>query len=78
MIHLYNAATDAYIGDISEEQLAFLQSDLEEEFIEDQDYYINRVTVDWFESQGADSDLISLLRDALGSLDEMDIRWQRE
>jgi hypothetical protein len=78
MIHLYNAATDAYIGVITEEQFEFIKADLEEESSEDQDYYINQVTVDWLESQGADHELIDLLREALGELDEMDIRWERE
>lgn len=78
MIHLYNAASDDYIGAITEEQFEVIQADLEEESEEDQDYYINQVTVDWLESQGADHELIALLRDALGEMDEMDIRWERE
>ena len=61
-----------------DELLSRIQADLEEESEEDQDYYINQVTVDWLESQGADHELIALLRDALGELDEMDIRWERE
>ena len=78
MIHLYNSETDEYIGVITEKQFEFIQADLEEESIEDQDYYINQVTVDWMESQGADHELVALLRDALGESEEMDVRWESE
>ena len=78
MIHLYNAATDDFLGSITPEQFEFIQADLEEESTEDQDYYINQVTVDWLESEGADPELVALLRDALDEMDEMDIRWERE
>jgi hypothetical protein len=77
MITLLNAQTDAVIGEITEAQLNFLISDLEEESTEDTDYYINVDTVDMFAQQGADPTLITLLRDALGDSPDMDIRWVR-
>lgn len=77
MINLYNSSTGELLGTISDEDLKLMQSDLEEESIEDTDYYINQVTVDWFEAQGADPALVSLLRKALGDNDDMDIRWER-
>ena len=67
----------ALIGTISDEDLTFMQGDLEEESLEDTEYYINQATVDWFETQGADPALVSLLRKGLGSNDDMDIRWER-
>ena len=77
MVKLYNSATGALIGSISDEDLTFMQNDMEEESIEDTDYYINQATVDWFETQGANPALVSLLRKALGKNDDMDIRWER-
>ena len=77
MVKLYNSATGALIGSISDEDLTFMQNDMEEESIEDTDYYINQATVDWFETQGADPALVALLRKSLGSNDDMDIRWER-
>ena len=77
MVNLYDSATGALIGTISDEDLTFMQSDLEEESIEDADYYINQATVDWFETQGASPALVAMLRKALGSNDDMDIRWER-
>ena len=77
MVKLYKSATGALIGTISDEDLTFMQGDLEEESLEDTEYYINQATVDWFETQGADPALVALLRKSLGSNDDMDIRWER-
>ena len=77
MVNLYDSATGALIGSISDEDLTFMQNDMEEESIADTEYYINQATVDWFETQGANPALVSLLRNALGKDDDMDIRWER-
>ena len=77
IVNLYDSATGALIGTISDEDLTFMQGDLEEESLEDTEYYINQATVDWFETQGANPALVSLLRNALGKDDDMDIRWER-
>lgn len=77
MIHIYNDATDEFIGSISEEDFRFLQSDLEEESLEDVNYYINQATVDMFEQQGASPALVAVLRAALGDEEDVDIRWER-
>jgi hypothetical protein len=78
MTRLYDAATNTLIGDITEEQLKFLQDQFEEEWSGDQDYYVNRDTLDMLKDAGADADLLALLRRALGSAGEADIRWSSE
>ncbi|MBI5811198.1 MAG: galactosyldiacylglycerol synthase [Meiothermus silvanus] len=75
MPKLYNATTGAELGEITDEQLEFLQDQLEEESAEDQDYYINQETLEYFAEQGADRALIDLLQAALAGRDEIDIRW---
>jgi len=76
MIQLFNARSDAHLGDVSEEQLAFMRAQLEEESTDDQDYYINEDTLDLFARRGADPALVTLLRQALGTQEDMDIRWE--
>lgn len=76
MIRLLDAQSGAALGTISEEQLAFLRAQLEEEGGDDQDYYLNPATLDLFEQQGADPALLALLRQALGDREDMDIRWE--
>jgi hypothetical protein len=70
MILLY-----AQVGEISEEQLDMLVDNLEEEWPEDRDYYINRAMIETLKQRGADSVLIHLLNEALGTRDEVDILW---
>jgi hypothetical protein len=77
MVKLYDVATGLVIGEISEAQLTFMIGQLEEESLADTDYYINQATVDMFEQNGADAQLLALLRQALGNRKEMDVRWER-
>ncbi|HXE57311.1 MAG TPA: hypothetical protein VNK43_04865 [Gemmatimonadales bacterium] len=77
MPKLYNKATSELLGEISPEQLQFLIDQLEEEGPEDNDYFISRATLDMLEREGADIQLLSLLRLALGSEDEAEVLWVR-
>ncbi len=76
MIQLFDADSKHPIGTINEAQLAFLQSQMEEESLEDRDYYINTATIDMFESAGADAGLLDLLRKAMTGREEMTILWK--
>ena len=76
-IKLYDAGSGELLGEISEEQLQFLQDRFEEETSDDQDYYINRATLDTLKEAGADASLLSMLERALRG-DEGDIRWANE
>jgi hypothetical protein len=78
MAHLFDKQTGAPLGTITDEQLQFLMDRLEEESPRDDDYYLNRTTVDFFESEGADPELLAVLRRALGDREEAEIRWSRE
>ena len=78
MISLIDNESGAPVGTISEAQLKVLIDQLEEEGAEDQDYYIDGGTLDWFEDEGVDSALTALLRKALGAREGMEIRWTKE
>jgi len=77
MIDLYNASTNKLLGSITEADLQVLVDGLEEESLQDQDYYIDRATIDLLADGRATGHLVGLLRGALGSSDGVDIRWQR-
>ncbi len=77
MIELRDAERGTQFGTITERQLKFLVDALEEESARDQDYYINADTIAMLEAEGADADLIGLLRRALGNREGIDIRWSR-
>ncbi len=74
-IRISNKATGATIGHVTEADLDFLVDQLEEESSKDVDYFINAQTLDMFVSAGASASLVSMLRDALGSSDGIDIVW---
>ncbi len=76
MVKLFDAQSDELIGEITEEQFDFIQNNLEEEEVGDVDYYINLMTLDMFEAEGADSELVALLRKAMGEREDMDLRWE--
>jgi hypothetical protein len=77
MIHLFDEETGKTIGTITEDQLQYLVDQLEEESPDDTDYYIHRETLELFEQDGADAALLEVLRAALGTREEMEIRWER-
>ena len=77
MIDLYDALTNQLIGSITEADLQVLVNVLEEESSQDQDYYIDRATIDLLADGRATTHLVGLLRSALGLSDGVDIRWQR-
>jgi processive 1,2-diacylglycerol beta-glucosyltransferase len=82
-IHLFKQNPDTYerepLGTITEEQLDFLVGNLEEEFDEDEEYFLSPDTLDYLREQGADTGLISMLDKALaGSQDGVDIFYTIE
>jgi len=77
MIQLFNKETDALIGEISEEQLAFLISNLEEEDVDDVDYYLDEAMIDLLVEDGADAALVALLRQAVDENGEIEFRWEQ-
>ena len=78
MIELRDKDTGRSIGSITEDQLQFLVDQLEEESSKDTDYYLNSATLDMFADNGIDSQLLALLRGALGNREDMEIEWTRK
>ena len=75
MINLYDKGTGMRLGNLTEDQLQFLIDQLEEESLDDKDYTISQMAIDFLASQGADSELLELLHQALGFKDEVEVRW---
>jgi len=77
MIDVYNNETNQLIGSITEADHKVLADHLEEESLEDQDYYIDQATIDVIGDGQATEHLLGVLRKALGSSDGVEIRWER-
>ena len=78
MIALYDVASGAKVGRVTESQLQALIDWMEEESIEDRDYYLTAEDCELMEEQGIDPTLITVLREALKGREDMDIRYQSE
>ena len=76
MPRLVDKETGAVVGTITDEQLEYLQNQLEEESPDDQDYWFDVASLDVLEEGGADPALMSVLRAALGDREEMELRWE--
>ncbi|HEX3481005.1 MAG TPA: hypothetical protein VHT91_38575 [Kofleriaceae bacterium] len=76
MPRLIRLDTGDAIGQISDQQLAFLVEQLEEEHDDDTDYYIDRDTLELLSDNGADPELLAMLEKAIGDDDSMDIAWE--
>ena len=77
MIDLYNVQTNQLLGSITDADLQVLIDALEEESAEDQDYYIDKATIEYMADGRPSDHLLNLLRGAMGSSDGVEIRWQR-
>ena len=75
MYTLYDNDTDQPLGQITEAQLQFLVESMVEESSEDQDYYIDKPTLDYLADRGADAELLGLLRAVIAGRKHATIRW---
>ncbi|MBN1631850.1 MAG: galactosyldiacylglycerol synthase [Thermoleophilia bacterium] len=66
----------AVFGTIDEADLQVLIDQLVEETDEDTDYYVNSLTIELLERNGASARLVGLLKDAVGDSEGVDIVWQ--
>ena len=79
MVKVFKKDTNELLGRISEEELAFLKDQLEEEGIADQDYYLRRETIEEFAaSAGATEHLVTVLKTGLRNDEAVEIRWERD
>ena len=76
MIKLFDRETASELGRITEDQLNFLIEHLEEEDTRDQDYYIDKNTIEILVQKGIDQELLDLLTEALGNQEGMEIMWE--
>jgi hypothetical protein len=76
MPRLIRLDTGDEIGTINDKQLAFLVAQLEEGNEDDNEYFVDRDTLELMSDNGADPELLALLEKGLGDDDEMDVAWE--
>lgn len=75
---LYDKTSGVFLGAISGAEFKFLEDNLEEESMTDDDYYMDRDTLDFLKEKGMDETLTALLEGAMGAEDGIEIRYARE
>lgn len=78
MIALYDVASGAKVGRITEKQLEALLGWMEEESIEDRDYYLTAEDCELMLEQGIDPTLVAVLQEALKGREDMDLRYAQD
>ena len=76
MYQLIDIEHDNEIGVITEDQVQFLIDNLEEEGVEDQDYYIDPESLSFLAENGCDEELLTMLTDALEGRVNIDVRYE--
>lgn len=64
------------LGEIDAADLQVLIDQLVEETEEDTDYFVNSMTIDLLERNGASAGLVAILRQAVGESEGVEIVWQ--
>ena len=77
MPELYLKSDNKHLGHLTEDELKFLIAQLEEESEDDEDYAINRMMLDYLKEQKISPNLLSLLEEALGEADEVEVKFTR-
>jgi hypothetical protein len=77
MIKLRDKDSGNVLGSVSEADLQFLIDHLEEEWDEDQDYYLTRSTYDMLKEKGAGKALQDILGPVFEDREEIEIEWFR-
>jgi len=78
MVELYDKATNNYLGKISDEELQLLIDNLEEENLTDNDYYIDKATLETLQEKGVSSYLAKLIEDAMGDSEGIEILYKKK
>ncbi len=76
MPRLIRLDTGDDIGTITDAHLKFLVEQLEEEHEEDDDYFVDKNTLELMADNGADPELLAMLEKAIGDDDSMNIAWE--
>ena len=76
MPRVYRIDTDTNIGEISDEVLAQIVKQLEDEHAQDDEYFIDRETLELLSDNNIDPEVVAKLEKALGDDDDMTIAWE--
>jgi processive 1,2-diacylglycerol beta-glucosyltransferase len=78
MVELFRKDDNAALGVISDDEFQFLVDNLEEESLGDEDYTLDKLTLEFLRGNGMSAHLFQLLSAALGERDEVEVRYAKK
>jgi hypothetical protein len=75
-VELFEGDTGLKVGTLTRTQFEWLSSRLVLESPDDRDYWVDAATLEMLEQEGADAELLRVLRGALGTRDGVSIVWR--
>ena len=66
-----------FLGTIDDADLQLLIDQLEEEHEEDTDYYVCPATLEILEENGASAGLLTILKNAIGESEGVEVAWKK-
>ena len=77
MITLKDKSNNRWLGQISYAQLKFLNDELAAEHKNDQEYRVNRESLESLKARGADPSLAAIIEKAIGDQDVVEFYWMK-
>jgi hypothetical protein len=78
MVKVYDKGRKKFLGAINDDEFQFLTDHLEEEGINDDDYYLNRATLDYLTEQGITPHLKQTLETAMKGHEGVEITFKKD
>lgn len=75
MVTLKDKNTNAWLGSVTYAQLQFLINELKDEYKNDQEYLVNRDSLEILKFQGAEAALTKVIEKAMGDKDKVEFYW---
>ena len=77
MVKIFELDTNQFLLELSDEEFAQLANAMEEESLEDEDYYLHISEIEFMEEQGDHPELAAKLRTLFNGRDDVEIRFER-
>ena len=78
MVELFRKSDEMALGTISDDEFQFLEDNLEEESLSDDDYTLDKLTLEYLRGNGMSAHLYQMLAAALGEQEEIEIRYAKK
>jgi hypothetical protein len=77
MVKIFELDTNRFLLELSDDEFSLLAEELEEESLDDDDYYLHISEIEFMEERGNNPELVAKLRTLFEGREDLEIRFQR-